>query len=197
MFNYNFKCHSYSWKWHQKINKFADFTSLRNTTHLTVSYPEVMSGWLCQRINYVPWSVQLCHFFFLNSVNFSKSSWLTGKNFCTDIHDSQRMNQNDSLDLVMFPWLSPWGWHLWFCVKSLDNYGQDCLEIFFTHSCSPSGWIVRTFSCSVIIDLCPQILHVLAEQPPQRRCRVKLKVPHLQVWLRSALGPVTPGLLFD
>lgn len=40
MFNYNFKCHSYSWKWHQKINKFADFTSLCNTTHLTVSYPE-------------------------------------------------------------------------------------------------------------------------------------------------------------
>lgn len=72
MFNYNFKCHSYSWKWHQKINKFADFTSLCNTTHLTVSYPEVMSGWLCQRINYVPWSVQLCHFFFFKFCEFLK-----------------------------------------------------------------------------------------------------------------------------
>ena len=51
-------------------------------------------------------------------------------------------------DLLTLPLVPPWGWHLWFRIKYLDNYWMDCHEIcyiFMVHDYSFMPLLISTF----------------------------------------------------
>lgn len=70
---------------------------------------------------------------FKRKENWPKIFWLYLRSiaiqFCTDNHGPKSMNH--------FPSVPPWGWHLCFRVKCLNNYRMDCHELWCRYSFSP------------------------------------------------------------
>ncbi len=67
----------------------------------------------------------------------------------------QRMNPTNSYDGLLFPLSAPWGSHLWFWVKCLNNYWMDCHEIWYTRWSSPSKWIVISLVILLTFHVAP------------------------------------------
>ncbi len=65
-----------------------------------------------------------------------------------------------------FPPASPWGWHLWFRVKYLDNFLMDCHEICYRYSISLFRMNLNDFGQPPTFSLAPpadQRFHVLSK----------------------------------
>lgn len=63
-----------------------------------------------------------------------EAAWETKKQHCGWDIKEQFLVGSGRLDI---PLTQPWGWHLWFCVKCLNNYWIDCHEIQYRRSALP------------------------------------------------------------